>query len=177
MTAIRPISLSWRWRMPMAVGALGLWLGLAAGCSGVIFTMPPGAAQPGGILTDIAIPNRADWDRSSVFQYGAEDIEIVGWFETDSASAGVTGRFPGFGSADLVGLRDSDYASTFGRLVEENDLDGMVNKVVDTQRWVLNLYFVRFSRYQTRLGGVGYRLRSTLHPTPTPGRGGAAEAT
>lgn len=110
-------------------------------------------------MTDVTYANEIANQQIIEIPYDPSDIEIVGWFENASASSGVTGRAPGVGSGDLVGVRHSDYAATFRAMLDAHDLDGLLNKVVDTDRWVLNLYFIRFTRQETRLGGVGFRFR------------------
>lgn len=127
----------------------------------------PAGARPGILATNTSYPNILS-DSGPTIQYSHETIEIVGWVETEEASSGVNARFPIAGSQDLVGINNSDYASTYQRLLKENDLDGLLNTTVDTRRSVLNLIFVRGTKWRTVVGGVGYRIKEI------PANGGGA---
>ncbi len=133
-----------------------------AGCGiAPIVKIPPSGAPPGLAGASVTYPEIAPVDTRADVPYNPGMIEILGWVETERLSSGITGRAPGFGSGDLIGLRASDYGGAFEQLRKEHNLDGLLNKTVDTERWVLNLYLVRFNRFRTRLGGVGYRFRRT----------------
>lgn len=130
----------------------------ATGCRIPIINIGPGSAPPGLLYTNTSEPNFIEKDDMREIPYDPSLIEMTGWYETKRFSTAFTGRLPIGGSRDLVAIKESDYASTFHEIIVENELDGMVNKTVDTRRWVLNLIIIRFSSWHTLVGGTGYRF-------------------
>lgn len=138
-----------------------LAVGFLPGCRLIhpLASVPPSGAMPSVIVSDVDYPNE---QQSAVTEipYGSGRVEIIGWFETEEASGGLNARFPLAGSQDVIGVRDSDYQSTYRALLEANDLDGMVNVTIGTRRYVLNLLVLRGTLWETKVGGLGYRLKN-----------------
>ena len=127
--------------------------------SGCLWRIPPSSATPGLLGNDLACPNWAEDLDVACIPYNPADIEIVGWVENQAQSRGVYGQVPAYAGSQAVSERESNYAAAMNRLMEDNDLDGVLNPVVDTRYWVLNFYVIKFSKVRTRLGGIGYRFR------------------
>jgi hypothetical protein len=135
-----------------------LRFGPAVSRPGQIWRLGPGAAAPGILSTDAVFPNEFQADEPVAIPYSPESVEIVGWVESSHRSAGLSGRIPGPFNDDITSERNSDFGSSFKELVTKHRLDGLMNEVVDTRHWVINLYFIKFESMRTIVGGVGYRL-------------------
>lgn len=126
-----------------------------------IWRVGPGGATPSLFYSDVRHPDLVvSVDRLEI-PYDPSQIEIVGWVETSRTSRGFSVRAYSQ-DVEAVGLAGSDYGSAFIELMEEHALDGLMNKIVDTEVWQLNFYVARFYDQETRLGGVGYRFRDRV---------------
>lgn len=126
-----------------------------------IWRVGPAGASPTLMYSDVAHPNDMRGQERVEIPYDPSQIEIVGWVETAKASRGLQLRVQGQ-NLDAIGIDGSDYGSAFRELMEFHDLDGLLNTTVDTDLWMLNLFFIRFMEQETRLGGVGYRFRDDV---------------
>ncbi len=136
---------------------------LLSSCGGIpgIFSLGPGGTPPGAIYSNLTHPNvLTDSPGVIDIDYDPATMELLGWFESDSVSMNLTGRIPGYPSGDVLGVEDADYGTVLGEIIIENELDGLMNVTVDTQRAVVNLFFLRYSDKRTRLSGIGYRFRA-----------------
>lgn len=142
--------------------ALFCLLLLAAGCAPMA-RLGPAGAHPALVTSGVSYPNSILPDDVANIPYQSDAIEILHWVEKGRGSANLTGRVPGVPTTSLVGARRSDYQATYQQLLQENELDGLLNLTLDTKRWDLNLYFIRFTYHRTVLGGIGFRFLSREH--------------
>lgn len=149
-----------------AIAAAGLLA--ATGCTPPIWREGPGATPPTLLATAVNYPNTLQVGLQPAIPYDPSRLEILEWVQSESASDGFSFRASAGGARDAVGLRKSNYEAVYGRLLLENDLDGLLNHTVDTQRFVVDFVVFRFSRWETIVGGVGYRLRGQPRRTVGP---------
>jgi len=142
---------------------------MAVGCRPPIISIPPSGARPSLVYSDVTYPNVIEERSFEVIPYDSSRIELTNRLTTERTSAGLSGRAPATGSATLFGLEDSDYGSALRKLRDEYKVEGLLNTTVDTRRFVLNLFFVRFSAWETRVSGVGWRFKpgEGYHPDKT----------
>lgn len=151
--------------------ALTLTLALASVACTTVSAFGPGGASPGTVFTRVTYPNRLSPNDAPLIELDADDIEIVGPVEGADGSFDFTVRFffqyvsptvivTGGGQGIVVASGDSGYASAFQNLARRNEVDGILNKYVDTQYYNLDLVLLRGDAVRTRIGGIGYRLKN-----------------
>ncbi len=131
----------------------------ATGCDLGIWRIGPAAATPGLITSDVVFQNEIQPDPCPDIPYDPSTLEITGWVQSQKKSFNLIGRVPGTWDDEVLGMEASDYASTYRRILDEHNLDGLLNTTVDTRSFKLDFYLVGFSEQWTTLGGVGYRFR------------------
>jgi hypothetical protein len=141
----------------------------STGCM-TVSRLGPGAASPGMLYSSTTYPNllqETDFNRPT---FTRDDIEIVERIEKSSRSVCATTRLStqylvgllsfltGSGSR-IASVGDSGYGKIFKELARDRNVDGFLNKTVDTQVLTVDLLLVRIDRVTTSFSGVGYRFR------------------
>ncbi|MDK2971094.1 MAG: hypothetical protein PWP23_849 [Candidatus Sumerlaeota bacterium] len=152
--------------MPLARNfclSLGPVLALCLLMAGCVSLPPPPVALGSGAVTPslgysgVDYPNRHDPDDIRIIQYDPDHVQIGEWHQRDDLSYNVT--VSAFNvSLSLVGEGNSAYRKSYEEILAKNELDGLLNQIVDTKVWYLNLWVIKFANIHTIVGGTGYRI-------------------
>lgn len=136
-----------------------------------IWQFGPGGASPGVLHSSVVYPHTPDDVETDHVPYDPNRVQLTGWHARENESMNLTAVLfwlPGPNDVSVLGDRDSGYERAYRELLDDNRLDGLLNTVVDTQGWTINLWVARVSRLKTLVGGNGFRIVKPPDPATSP---------